>query len=64
MTYTFTCDQGHDPVTFSVDAENDEEALGKLMQKSAAHLKSAHPDMANMSEEDAKKMITGSWVKS
>jgi predicted small metal-binding protein len=64
MTYTFTCAQGHDSVTFSVDAENDDDALVKIMEKAAPHLASAHPEMANMPEDEAKKLITGSWVKS
>lgn len=62
MTYTFTCAQGHEPVTFTAEAENDDDALAKIMEKAAPHLASAHPEMANMPEDEAKKIITGSWV--
>ena len=63
MTYSFTCEQGHEPVTLTVEAENDEEALQKLMAEAAPHLQSAHPEMANMPEEDAKNIILSNWVK-
>lgn len=64
MTYTFTCSQGHDPVSFSVSAENDDEAVGKLMEEAKGHLAEAHPDMAGMSPDQAKQIITSSWTKS
>ncbi len=63
MTYTFTCEQGHDPVTFTAQADNDEEALQKIMEQAAPHLAQAHPDMANMPEDQAKNMITSAWTK-
>ncbi len=63
MTYTFTCDQGHEPMTFSAVADSDEEALEKIMAQAGPHVASAHPDMANMSEEDTKNMITSAWRK-
>ncbi|MBI2328003.1 hypothetical protein HYU92_06825 [Candidatus Curtissbacteria bacterium] len=64
MTYTFTCSQGHEPKSFTVEADNDDEALAKIMEKAAPHLQQAHPDMANMPPEEAKKIITGAWTKS
>lgn len=64
MTYTFTCSQGHEPITFTSEAENDEEALQKIMQQATPHLQQAHPDMANMPEEEAKKIVTSAWTKS
>ena len=64
MTYTFTCAQGHEPKTFTVDADNDDDALAKIMEQAGPHLAEAHADMANMPPEDAKKMITSAWTKS
>ena len=63
MTYTFTCEQGHDPVTFTVEAENDDEALEKIMVQAGPHLQEAHPEMANMPPDQAKNIITGAWKK-
>lgn len=64
MTYTFKCSQGHDPVTFTVEAENDDEAFSKIMDATKGHLTDVHPDMAGMSPEDARQIITSSWTKS
>lgn len=63
MTYTFTCSQGHEPKSFTVDADNDDDALVKIMEQAAPHLQEAHPDMANMAPEEAKKLITSAWTK-
>ncbi len=63
MTYTFTCSQGHDPVSFSVEAETDDEALAKLKEQAGPHLAEAHPDM-NMSPEEGDNLIRSTWVKS
>lgn len=64
MVYTFTCSQGHEPVEFKVEASNDDEALAKIMEEAKGHLAEAHPDMAGMSPEQAKQIITSSWTKS
>ena len=63
MTYSFTCEQGHEPVTLTVEAENDEEALQKRIEQSAPHLQAAHPEMANVPEDQAKNIIMSNWVK-
>lgn len=63
MTYTFTCSQGHDPITFTVEATNDEEALAKIMEQTAPHLAEKHQDMPAMSPEEAKNMIMANWQK-
>lgn len=63
MKYTFTCDQGHEPVTFTTEAETDEEALEMIMKQAGPHVAEAHPDMANMSPEETKNMITSGWTK-
>lgn len=62
--YTFTCDQGHEPMTMEVEAMSDDEAMTMMMEKAKAHMGEHHPDMANMSEDDMKKMIMEGWQKS
>ena len=57
MQYSFTCSQGHDPQTFTVDAENEDEAVEKLMEQTQSHLTEKHSDMPSMSPEEAKNMI-------
>lgn len=64
MTYTFTCSQGHEPVTFTVEAENDDEALQKIMEQSSSHVQEVHPELANMPEDQVKNLIMSSWTKS
>ena len=63
MLYSFTCSQGHEPMTFTAEAENDEEALQKIMDQTQPHVAEKHSEMANMSEEEAKNMITSMWKK-
>lgn len=63
MKYSFTCSQGHEPMTFTAEAENDEEALQKIMEQAGPHVAEAHPDMVNADPEETKKMITDSWTK-
>lgn len=65
MTYTFTCQQGHvEPATFTVEADNDEQALQKIMEQAAPHLAEKHPEMANIPPEEGRNIITANWVKS
>ncbi len=61
--YTWTCEQGHEPKSFTVEAENDDEAVEKLMEETKGHVDEDHKDMEDMSPEEAKKMITSSWKK-
>ncbi|MEX0616375.1 MAG: hypothetical protein WD231_01015 [Candidatus Woykebacteria bacterium] len=63
MKYSFTCNQGHEPVTFTAEADSDDEALQKIMEQAGPHAAEVHPDMANKSPEEMKQMITGSWTK-
>lgn len=63
MTYTFTCDQGHDPITFTAEAENDEEALQKIMEQAQPHISEKHSELANMPEDQVKNLIMSSWKK-
>ncbi|OGD91298.1 hypothetical protein A3D07_01395 [Candidatus Curtissbacteria bacterium RIFCSPHIGHO2_02_FULL_42_15] len=64
MVYTFTCSQGHDPVTFTAEAENDDEAVAKLMEEARGHLAEVHPDLASMSPDQTKQVIISNWTKS
>lgn len=62
MTYTFTCEQGHEPKTFTADAENDDEAMETIMAMAKDHLGEVHSDMT-MTDEEIKNMIMGAWTK-
>ncbi len=62
MTYTFTCSQGHEPESFTVEAENDDEALAKIKEATAGHLAEKHSDM-KMSPEEVDNLIRSSWTK-
>lgn len=63
MTYSLTCDEGHEPETFTVEAENDEEAMALMMAKSKGHADIKHPEML-MTEEEVKAFISSHWTKS
>lgn len=59
MQYSFTCTDGE---VFTVDAQNDEEAVSKLMEATRVHLAEKHADM-NMSDEQAMNMIRSAMKK-
>lgn len=61
--YTFTCEQCSPAVNFTVEAENEDEAVEKLMEETKGHVGEKHPDMANASPEEAKNMIKSSLKK-
>ncbi len=64
MKYTFTCNQGHDETfTEMVEAEDDDSAMTMMIEKVKPHLNEKHADLANMSEEETKKMIMDGWTK-
>lgn len=63
MTYSLTCDQGHDPEMLTVEAMNDDEAMMKMLPKSKAHLDAMHSNQPPMTEEQAKEFILGHWAK-
>jgi len=54
---------GHEPMTFTAEADNDEEALQKIMEQASPHIAEVHPEMASKSPEEMKEMITNSWMK-
>ncbi len=47
-----------------VDANNDDEAVNKIMTEGTKHVKSSHPDMPPPSEEEAKAMVRTRMKKS
>ena len=60
MTYSFQCQCGQ---TLSVDAQNDDEALGKLMDVGADHMPAVHPNAPPMSDEEMKNMLRSGMKK-
>ena len=62
-TYTVVCDQGHEPVTMTAEADSDEQAVEMLLEQGKAHNIEKHPDM-QMSDEDFKAYIMTHWSKS
>ena len=55
MKYSFKCPP---PCNYEikVEANNDDEAVGKIMKAGEAHKKQAHPDIT-MSEEQMRNMV-------
>lgn len=60
MTYMFQCQCGK---TLTVDAENDDEALDKLMSVGADHMAEVHADAPTMSDEEMKNMLRSEMKK-
>ena len=56
MKYSLSCPSPC-KYTVNVDAQSDDEAIGKIMEKGKAHAKEAHPDMPPMTESQMKEMI-------
>lgn len=58
--YSLTCNQSHEdaPETFTVEADSDDEAVGKMLEVSKAHGAEKHSEAASMSEEEAKNWVT------
>ncbi len=61
MQYSFTCPP--DGVVLSTEANNDEEALTKLVEISNKHLEEFHKGMPVMSDEESRKLIKSVWKK-
>jgi hypothetical protein len=62
-TYTFTCDEGHEPETMTVEADNDDQAMAAMMEKAEAHATEKHPEMANMTDDQRMQHIKDRWTK-
>jgi predicted small metal-binding protein len=56
MKYSFTCPAPCNQ-ELKVDAQNDDEAMGKLMAAGKVHVKEAHPNMPPMPEQQMKDML-------
>ena len=56
MKYLFTCPA---PCNYEmkVEAQNDDEAVSKLMAAGKVHVKDAHPNMPPLSEKQMKDML-------
>ncbi len=63
MMYSKTCDNNHEAETLTVEAENDDEAMEKMMTAVKEHLASKHEGM-EMTDEEMKADIMSSWTKS
>lgn len=62
VTYSMNCSQGHEPEMISVEAENDDDAMMKMMDTCKAHFAAKHQDMT-MSDEEMGNFIKGNWTK-
>ncbi len=61
MTYTFKCPACVHQM--QVEAENDDDAVGKLMEAGGKHSQEVHPDM-KIDMEEMTKMVREQMVKS
>jgi len=62
-TYTFTCEQDHDPIQMIVDADSDETAMTMMIKKEREHLLAQHTDMAALDDTHIEEMIRNGWQK-
>jgi predicted small metal-binding protein len=62
MKYSFKCPS---PCNYDikVDAQNDDEAINKIMAAGKVHMKDAHANMPPMSEQQMKDMLTAGMKK-
>ncbi len=61
MQYSFKCPM--DEFTATVEAGNDDEAVGKILEAAGGHAASAHPDMVSMPAEQVKEMVRANMKK-
>ena len=62
MKYSFKC-PGSCNYEVKVDAQNDDEAIGKIIKAGEVHRKEAHPDMPPMTEEQLKNIVRSGMKK-
>jgi hypothetical protein len=62
VKYSFKCPAPCNE-EIKVDAENDDDAVKKLMVAGKAHIKAAHPDMPPMTDEQMKSMLKAAMKK-
>lgn len=60
MTYSFKCTCGH---ISKVEADNDDDAMAKMMVAGGQHMESVHPDWPKGSDEEMKEMVKAGWWK-
>jgi hypothetical protein len=56
MKYLLKC-LGACNYVVSVEAKNDDEAVGKIIKEGGGHRKQAHPDMPLMTEDQLKSIV-------
>jgi hypothetical protein len=61
MKYTFNCTI--DKAVLTVEAQNDAEAMKKLMAVGKKHIKGSHPTAAPMTDAEMEKMFRSGWKK-
>lgn len=61
MKYSFKCPACEHVIT--VDAMSDEEAVNKIMQEGASHMKTVHPDMPVTPDDQMKQMVQSQMKK-
>jgi hypothetical protein len=62
VKYSFKCPAPCNE-EIEVDAQNDNEAIEKLMTAGKAHAKKAHPNMPPMTDEQMKTMLKANMKK-
>lgn len=60
MKYSFTCPACGHPLT--VEAQNDEDAAERLMERGESHMLEMHPE-SDMSEEEMRGMVRSQMRK-
>ena len=62
MKYSFKC-PGTCTYEVKVEAQNDDDAVGKIIKTEEVHRKQAHPDMPPMTEEQLKNIVRSGMKK-
>lgn len=62
MKYIMICNQGHVPETMTVEAQNDDEAMSKMMELAKSHNALNHPEKV-MTDEELMEYIKENWKK-
>jgi len=62
MKYSLTCPAPCNHA-INVDAQSDEEAIGKIVEAGKIHAKEAHPDMLSMTDDQMKGLVRSEMRK-
>ncbi len=62
MQYSFVCPSPCE-YTINVEAQSDEEAVGKIVEAGKVHAKVAHPDMGPVTDDEMKSMVRAAMKK-